>query len=361
MAGDRENLFWPPQGHKVASEIDAFPFGTSAAVGAVMPSATHEGLVTAFRHRPQLALELVRGAGGRPPAARNLTVMEADLGSVDPTERRADVVLRYTDRKDRPCAMVVEVQLDVDEDKFYRWPEFLANLAGRLHAKVFLLVIAPNASVAAWARGKIALGHPGWILVPWVIGPEELPLDAADYANASVEMVLLALVAHGRKTQAEALLDAFAQAVDDAEGNVVPIYEDVAWAAVQANYELRKKLEARMETHYEFQSPFYRRIIAQARTEGLNEGRKEGLNEGRKEGLNEGRKEGLNEGRKEGLNKGRKEGRKKGLDKGRKEGRDEGRKEAMRDAVRNLLATGCSREETALLLGLTAEEMEALG
>jgi hypothetical protein len=262
--------------------------------------------------------------------------MEADLGSVDPTERRADVVLRYSDRKDRPCAMVVEVQLDVDEDKFYRWPEFLANLAGRLHAKVFLLVIAPNANVAAWARGKIALGHPGWILVPWVIGPEELPLDAADYANTSVEMVLLALVAHGRKTQAEALLDAFAQAVDDAEGNVVPIYEDVAWAAVQANYELRKKLEARMETHYEFQSPFYRRIIAQARAEGRDEGR----DEGRKEGRDEGRKE--------------------GRDEGRKEGRDEGRKEATREAVRNLLATGHSRVQTSLLLGLTAEEMDAL-
>ena len=279
---------------------------------AVMPSATHEGLVTAFRNRPKLAFELVRGAGRRPPAARNLTVMEADLGSVDPTERRADLVLRYSDRKDRPCAMVVEVQLDVDEDKFYRWPEFLASLAGRLHAKVFLVVIAPSPSVAAWARGKIALGHPGWILVPWVIGPEELPLEAADYENASVEMVLLALVAHGRKTQAEALLDAFAQAVDDAEGNVLPIYEDVAWAAVQANYVLRKKLEARMETHYEFQSPFYRRIIAQARAEGHNEG----LNQGRKE--------------------------------------------ATKDAVRNLLATGYSREETALLLGLTAEEMDAV-
>jgi hypothetical protein len=62
-------------GRKVASEIDAFAFGTFAAVDAVMPSATHEGL-----NQTHLENRRFRAADLTPPAPLSLDIFLAHAG-----------------------------------------------------------------------------------------------------------------------------------------------------------------------------------------------------------------------------------------------------------------------------------------
>jgi hypothetical protein len=46
-------------------------------------------------------------------------------------------------------------------------------------------VICPESRAAAWARRPISLGHPGLVLTPLVLGPDEVPvLTVAGPANS---------------------------------------------------------------------------------------------------------------------------------------------------------------------------------
>jgi hypothetical protein len=82
-------------------------------------------------------------------------------------------------------AVVVEVQLRPDRRKHLSWPAYLATARARLNCPVMLLVICPESRAAAWARRPISLGHPGLVLTPLVLGPDEVPvLTVAGPANS---------------------------------------------------------------------------------------------------------------------------------------------------------------------------------
>jgi hypothetical protein len=151
-----------------------------------MVSITHEGLLQPFQHRPALAAELLADVlGVKLPGWQQAQLGPSDLTDLVPTEYRADtVVVLYRDdgvppgspgpaRDPRPAtatpvqAVVVEVQLGKDAAKRYTWPVYLSTLRARLRCPTALLVVCPQAAVAAWCADPIELGHPDWVLTHW--------------------------------------------------------------------------------------------------------------------------------------------------------------------------------------------------
>jgi hypothetical protein len=87
-----------------------------------MPSMLHESVVLLFRNRPELAAELLRDAlGVRLPPYVGARIESADLSEAVPTEYRADLVVLLVNGEP-VLAIVVEVQLRIDERKRFTWP-----------------------------------------------------------------------------------------------------------------------------------------------------------------------------------------------------------------------------------------------
>jgi len=237
-----------------------------------MPSLTHDALVTLFRNRPSLAPELLRDSlhTPMPPFAR-ARIGDVTLTEVVPTEYRADLVLLLEDEADLPplAAIVVEAQLARDADKRWTWPVYLAGLRARLRCDVALLVVTPESAVAAWAATPIATGHPGWVLVPLVLGPDAVPIvrDAA-VAALSPELAVLSVMLRGHGEDAVAAGEATLTALRGLDGERAKLYADLVLASV--NEAARAILEAIMASgNYEYQSDFARRYVAEGRAHAV--------------------------------------------------------------------------------------------
>ena len=242
-----------------------------------MPSLEHDAAVDLFRRRPRLALELLRERLGVPvPAVRadGIAAAESDLTQLTPAEYRADLVLVAD-----ALVVVVEVQRARDDQKRDTWPEYIAGLRARQRRPVILLVVAPDAGVARWARRPIPLGHPGFVLTPLVLGPDELPVVAdPERARARPELAVLSALAHGRSPRGEAIGRAALMGFASLDDERARLYLDLV--LVSLHDEAYRILEALMQQPYEYQSPILRRT----REEGREEGREAGREAGREEG-----------------------------------------------------------------------------
>ncbi len=257
-----------------------------------MASMQHEGLVLLFRNRPTLAPELLRDVLGLElPPFSEARVESAELTEVVPTEYRADLVVLLLEG--RPVfAIVVEVQLSRDEDKRKTWPHYLTGLRSRVDCPTALLVVAPEASVARWCAQPIETGHPGFVLRPFVAGPDAIPVITDEQAaSQEPELAVLSAMAHGQQEVGQAIVQAVLSAVVGLEAERVRLYVDLALSSL--NDVARTALEALMQSgNYEYQSDFARRYVAQGREQGLEQGREQGLEQGREQGLEQGRHEG---------------------------------------------------------------------
>jgi len=249
-----------------------------------MVSLSHEALVMLFRNRPALAPELVRDALHQPvPDFEQVEVKEADLSQMTTSEYRADLVVVL--QPDAPVlGIVVEVQLGRDDDKRYAWPLYAAALRARLRCAVCLLVVAPDAAVARWARRPIETGQPGSPFVPLVLGPESVPRVAdPEVARRAPELAVLSVQAHGRDEGALELALAALEAADELEDERGMLYCDLIWLWV--GEAARRKLEDPMERGtYTYQSDFAKKYIAEGEEKGRQEGEKKGREEGEKKG-----------------------------------------------------------------------------
>jgi hypothetical protein len=236
-----------------------------------MPSLTHDALLQLFRNRPMLGPELLRDAlHAHVPAFDHVRIGDATLTEVVPTEYRADLVLvlEGEDATTPAAALVVEAQLGRDPDKRWSWPVYLVNLRARLRCDVALLVVTSDAAVARWAAAPIAIGHPDWVLVPLVLGPEAVPVvrDPA-VAQRSPELAVLSVVLHGHERDAVAVAEAALAAARGLDDERSKLYADLVFASVDET--ARAILEALMASgNYEYQSDFARRYVAQGRAEG---------------------------------------------------------------------------------------------
>lgn len=160
----------------------------------------HEAWIGLLREQPDLVLDLIRRSTERVPvpAVRGIAVVGSEVIKARPESVRADLVLRLGTAEAPRLSIVVEVQLSQEADKRYSWPLYVAGVRAELRCPVVLVVIAPGARVARWARSAIETGHPGFALRPIVLGPAEIPIvtDARE-AGANVRLALVSAMAHG--------------------------------------------------------------------------------------------------------------------------------------------------------------------
>ena len=99
-------------------------------------------------------------------------------------------------------AIVIEAQLEPVERKRFTWPYYGAGLRASLGCPVYVLVVAPDAKVADWARCPIDTGQPGSPFIPLVLGPEAVPqVCDIKQAEQAPELAVLSALAHGKRPQ----------------------------------------------------------------------------------------------------------------------------------------------------------------
>ena len=119
-------------------------------------SLPHDILVEFFRQRPALARELLEACAGLRFAAVTARRESIDLTQVVPAEYRSDAVTVLCDATGAVvAAVIVEVQLAMDEDKRRTWPVYVAAARASLGCPVLLLVLTPDPAVARWASRPI--------------------------------------------------------------------------------------------------------------------------------------------------------------------------------------------------------------
>jgi hypothetical protein len=247
----------------------------------VMPSSLHEALLELFRNRPVLACEvLARCLGMDLPGFKSAELAPGDVPKLRPTERRADAVVIVRDEQGLPAlAIAVEVQLKEDGQKRKAWPDYLTGLFSRHDCPAVLLVVCAGQRIAAWAAEPIAIGHPGFVLRPLVLGPDLVPaVTDPSEAIADPEMAVLSGIAHGTdKAAREAAFTAVAT-IAARDADLAALYADVIVAELPKALRKTAEEELRART-IEYQSDFARSYVAQGRAEG----RAEGLTEGKAE------------------------------------------------------------------------------
>ena len=242
------------------------------------PTVEHEGVIELFRYRPQLAFELLRREHLPPPTA--VTVLEADASQLVATEARADLVL-VTGEGPAAHGLIVEVQRAVDDDKQFTWPLYITALRARHRHDFALLVVTLSDRVRAWAQAAISTGHPGFDLVPAVVGPDDVP-RVTDAATAAAQPELAVLSALTHRADPAVGRAAFAAAAGlDAERS--RLYADLIVTALGAL--APKILEDLMDQGYTYQSDFAKKYVAQGVELGVELGVEQGVAKGALRGL----------------------------------------------------------------------------
>ena len=235
--------------------------------GTPMPSMAHEVLVDLFKNRPELGPELLTEAlGVTLPSYSEARVVSIDLTQIRPAEYRADVVVLLLDAGAPISVVIVEVQLAVDDDKRFTWPEYLMGARARYRCPAGLLVVAPQPEVAAWCAQPIDTGVPGFVLIPPVLGRQAVPVitDPAEAARRP-ELAVLSAMAHGESEQGAAIASAVLPAVRGLDDERARFYGDLVLNSL--NDAARRALEAMMKG-YEYQSDFAKKYVALGRSEG---------------------------------------------------------------------------------------------
>ena len=235
--------------------------------GIPMPSLALEVLVYLFKNRPELGPELLTEAlGVALPSYDEARLVSIDLTQVRPAEYRADVVVLLLDAGAPISVVIVEVQLAIDDDKRFTWPEYLMGARARYRCPAGLLVVAPQPEVAAWCAEPIDTGVPGFVLTPPVLGRSAVPVitDPVEAARRP-ELAVLSAMAHGESEVGAAIAAAVLPAVAQLGDERARFYGDLVLNSL--NEAARLALEAMMKG-YEYQSDFAKKYVAQGEAAG---------------------------------------------------------------------------------------------
>ena len=264
-----------------------------------MPSFDHQLVLELLRGQAELVRRLLPARWRRALAAARGEPASADLSQLTPVEYRADHVVVFRDRQGAPAlAVIVEVQRHIDRAKELSWPHYVTAARRSFGCAVVLMVLALDPRVAAWARGPLCTGHPGFVLRPLVISPRELPAaPSARDVRSLPELCVLSVLAHPTLCAARAAL----RSISALDAEPARLYFDVIMHALPPS--ARRALEVDM-FRYEYKSEFARKYVAQGEAKGRAEGEAKGRAKGRAEGEAKGRAEGEAKGRAEGEAKG---------------------------------------------------------
>ncbi|WP_437939836.1 hypothetical protein [Sorangium sp. So ce341] len=262
-----------------------------------MPTLEHNALVEMFRDQPALAPRLLATLFHvEVPPHACAAVVESSLDQLLPVEFRADLVLELRDASGAlALAIVLEVQRDMDPNKKFSWPTYVTVVRAKKRCRTVVLVVAPDAGVAAWAAERIDLGLGLGHVAPLVLGPAVVPevTDPAD-AEAETELAVLSAVAHGNGPNGRAVVLAALAALGRLDQEHAMVYFQLIWNTLREP--MRQALEALvMERQIEGEAtfpPFVQRLIDR----GMREGELKGMREGKLEGMREGELKGMREG-----------------------------------------------------------------
>ena len=209
-----------------------------------MPSQLHEVLIELFRGAPSLSAEVLRRVFGvEVPAYDQAVPSSENFTQLDPKEFRADVAITFSQNGVARLGAVVEAQLGDDDDKSYAWPVYVTALRARIRAPVCLLVVTTNAARARRLGRKITIGHPGFVLEPLVLGPEQIPrIDTIAEAQKYPELGLLSALAHGNEPGGLAVVIAASAGLLGLDDEHARLYHDLLMTSL--NEAVKKELEA---------------------------------------------------------------------------------------------------------------------
>ena len=229
-----------------------------------MPAFPHEILVDIFRNGGDVVRELLRARADIKLGKVTAEMASIDLSQVVPIEYRADNVTVFRNRAHKATlAVVVEVQRKIDVVKRRTWPVYVTVARSSNDCRAVLLVIAPDAKVARWARKPIDIGHPGFSLRPIVISYRDMPRVVEPAVTRRIpELGVLSALAHPSLEVARAALAGIRGLTDEQQAR---LYYDVIMAALPEA--IRRALEAHME-RYEYKTEFARKYVVQGREEG---------------------------------------------------------------------------------------------
>ena len=246
-----------------------------------MPSIAHEAPIELIRQHPWLAAELVQRVTDIPLPSDDkvrVTLGTVDASSVIPSEFRADITVVVSDKGtgDPLLLIIVESQGRSSSTKKFSWPAYLGNLreAHRCESAV-LIVVCWDETEAGKCRRAIPMGHPGYTLVPIVIGPHSSPgLDGSSPWLTILAGAIGAIDMEtdgGRRTVLEAIA---------ATGVDTPGIRNLTTLILAAVSEAaRERLEEMMKTS-PFRSEFFEGIL----DEGIRQGIEKGIEQGKARG-----------------------------------------------------------------------------
>lgn len=130
-----------------------------------------------------------------------------------------------------------------------------------------LLVVCSDTRTAARCATPIPLGHPGFVLTPLVLGPDQVPVVTdAEQAGHSPALAVLSAMSHGNHPERNRILEALMSALVDDDHR--EMYADVVLAVRPAA--ARRYLEKLMRTGtYEYKSDFARRYFGQGEAKAV--------------------------------------------------------------------------------------------
>ncbi|MGR6923815.1 hypothetical protein ACU635_56955 [[Actinomadura] parvosata] len=240
------------------------------------PTLEHEYLIELVRNRPSLVTSLLTEMGVTVPVFDELLLGNTDFPDFRPTQYRADsaVILRQGGRPVQ--AVVLEIQRAPDKDKQWSWPVYLSTLRAREKCPVVLLVFCQNAATAKACAQAIDMGHPGWVLIPIVAGPGDVPvvIDTTQ-ASANSELITLSAIVHGNGASElrDKVLQTYIQAIVQGPKDR-PSYIELVLSSVPRSVGkmIWKELEMSVDFDYLMTFPFVRQWVERGEAEGEAKG-----------------------------------------------------------------------------------------
>ena len=148
--------------------------------------------------------------------------------------------------------------------------------------------MATTRSVARWARRPIDTGHPGFVLRPLVLGPDNVPCVTDErQAIGNPQLSVLSAVLHGKSREGVQVGTAALAAAMTLPAEQAMLCLDLILNAASAS--ARRQLETLMVQHYEPTNPFLRRLLKEAHEKAREEVRQEVRQEVSEEVRQEGR------------------------------------------------------------------------
>lgn len=234
--------------------------------GVVMPSLEHEVIAEVVCGFPEILRELLGDRLGLALDPVPVRVADPDFTSLVPTEFRADGLVVFGEPPSH--AFVVEIQRSRDEGKLRSWPLYAAAAHAELGCACWVVVIAPDPRVAAWAARPISNFQPGCNFAPVVLGPDEIPrITDAGRARASPGLAMLSAIVHANQVgDAEVAIAAV-----DGLGGLDPERARLYFRVLQGilNEAVFAAVEAHMEQHkIPYRIPFARKAFEEGQLEG---------------------------------------------------------------------------------------------